>query len=199
LKHVFVETNFLIEVARPNAGSAAQKLLARARDQELTLHVPWVAVAESKRTLDRKINEDLGFSDAMLKFVVREFLAGAITKEEKKVVDEIKRRASEARAAALKGIASAIDAVVADMSVIEPDKDVVAKTLAVFTVKSLKPFDEMVLRAVLTKATELHSSGETELTFCNLDKSDFDPTNQPKLAVEYKACGLTFVTSFDLN
>jgi hypothetical protein len=32
----------------------------------------------------------------------------------------------------------------------------------------------------------------------NLNTSDFDPTNQPKLEAEYKPCGLTFLTSFDV-
>ena len=42
--HVFVETNWLIEVARPIPAPEAQRLLERSRAGDLQLHVPWVSV-----------------------------------------------------------------------------------------------------------------------------------------------------------
>ena len=95
------------------------------------MQVPWVAVAESKRTLDRIIREDLGFTDAVMKFAVRQFLDKAISTDEKTATYKLKRLASDARTHALKRIGAEIDALVADMSVVEPNKPVVAKTLAV--------------------------------------------------------------------
>jgi hypothetical protein len=197
VKHVFVETNFIIDVARPFPSPDATGLLKRAEPGgDVTLHIPWVAVAEARRTLDRIIKEDLGFTDAMSKFVVREFLGGTVSRADKKVIDALSARASAARKAAIQTIASAVDAAAGSAALIEPGKPVVTKVLSLFAVKSLKPFDEMVLGAVLTKAAELHQQGERDLWFCNLNKNDFDPSNQPGLAAEYHACGLRFLASF---
>lgn len=197
MKHVFVETNFLVDVARPFPSPDAAALLQRAQTGgDVTLYMPWVAVAEAKRTLDRIIREDLGFTDAMARFAAREFRDGTLTRENKKVVDALQVRASTARSAAIKAIATSVDAVAASATLIEPGKAVVQKVLSLFAVKSLRPFDEMVLGAVLTKAAEIHLQGESDLWFCNLNKNDFDPANQPGLTAEYGACGLRFLPSF---
>jgi hypothetical protein len=61
-------------------------------------------------------------------------------------------------------------------------------------VKSLKPFDEMVLGAVLAKATELHAANERDLHFCNLD-TDL-ASKHPPLLKEYESCGLAIHQDF---
>ena len=78
------------------------------------------------------------------------------------------------------------------MSVIHPSADVVERTIRVFAVKPLKPFDEMVLGAVLTKAAALQAAGETDLVFCELDRDL--ASRHPPLVLEYRACGLTVVS-----
>jgi Mg2+ and Co2+ transporter CorA len=88
-------------------------------------------------------------------------------------------------AAELGRIGAQVDDFVATMRVIEPTKDVILKTLSMYQVKSLQPFDEMIMGAVLTRAEELVQRGEADLYFCNLNKKDFDPTNRPELAAEY--------------
>jgi hypothetical protein len=197
VKHVFVETNFVVDVARPFPSPDAEQLMARANaGGDVTLHIPWVAIAEAKRTLDRIIREDLGFTDAMGQFVVREFRDAKIDGADKKVIDALSKRAAAARKAAIQAIAATVDAVAARATIVEPSKSVVTKVLSLFAVKSLKPFDEMVLGAVLTKASELYQAGERDLWFCNLNKRDFDPANQPALAAEYAASALQFRASF---
>lgn len=197
MKHVFVETNFVVEVARPFQSRDAEQLLARANaNGDIALYIPWVAIAEAKRTLDRIIREDLDFTDSMGKFVVREYRDGKITGPDKIVIEALSKRASAARKAAIQSIESTVDAVAARATIIEPDKTVVAKVLSLFAVKSLKPFDEMILGSVLTKASELYQSGERDLWFCNLNKKDFDPANQSALADEYAASALQFCPSF---
>jgi hypothetical protein len=197
VNHVFVETNFLIDVARPFPSPDATDLLARSgAGGDVTLYVPWVSIAEAKRTLDRIIREDLGFTDSMLKFAVREFRDSILSSVDKQIIDALSRRAKVARKEAIQGIASAVDDSVAQAVVIEPSKPVVEKVLNLFAVKSLKPFDEMVLGAVLTKALELHKTGERSLWFCNLNTKDFDPANQAGLTAEYAASGLKYLSSF---
>jgi len=36
------------------------------------------------------------------------------------------------------------------------------------------------------------------LFFCSLNKKDFDPQNRPTLDAEYSACGLTYLTTFQV-
>lgn len=195
MKHVFVETNFIIEVVRPLAAPEATKLFAR-RGKDIELHVPWVAVVESKRTLDRIIREDLGFDAPMLKRAATELKTGVISKDDMKLLQQFVERTKKDRTDAIKKIAANVDAAAAAMNVIDPTKEVIVKTLNLYQVKSLPPFDEMIMGAVLTQAEALAKKGETALFFCNLNKNDFDPTNRPELTAEYASCGLTYLPSF---
>jgi hypothetical protein len=65
-----------------------------------------------------------------------------------------------------------------------------------FPIKSLPPFDEMVLGAVLAHAGALHAAGETDLFFCNLNTRDFEPTTANDLASAYAGAGLRYLDSF---
>lgn len=195
MKHVFVESNFVIELLRPFAGPDAAKLFAR-QGADVQLHIPWAAVVESKRTLGRLIAEDLGFDGTMLKFGVIQLKNAGITKDEMKVLQKFGKMTKSAREKALKNASSAVDAAVGKMTLIEPTKDVITKTLAMYQVKSLQPFDEMIMGAVLTRAADLAKTGATSLFFCNLNKDDFDPTNRPQLAAEYAASKVTYLPSF---
>jgi hypothetical protein len=197
MKHVFVETNFIIELVRPFPGDEAVKLHRRAGD-DVTLYVPWVSIAEAKRTLTRIINEDLGFTGSMTKFAVREFVGGRLSSSDKPILDGLAARAAAARTGALESISERVDAAVEVMEVIPPSEDVVRKTLSIYTIKSLSPFDEMIMGAVLAKAEELEKRGEQELFFCNLNKKDFAPDNTPRLDAEYKSLNITYQASFKI-
>lgn len=203
MKHVLVETNFLIGVVRPCPQVAAERLLRR-NGEDVILHVPWCSVTEARRTIHHIIDDDLGFDQTMLKFAVRELLPAG-DRATHATLDAFARRAREARRLAKAGADAAIDTVVRTVQIIAPSPDVVAETLRIWTVKSLPPFDEMVLGAVMAKAAELHRNGERELFFCNLNKSDFSPQDRggmtvtrPNLEAEYARCGLRYLSSFEV-
>lgn len=194
MKHVFVETNFLIDLLRPFPSKDAEALFARNDGVNLRLHIPWCSQSEAWRTLsDRIIREDLGFTDAMMKFALRRWLADR-TLFDKGEVEKVRDLANADRATALSTLQQRIQHAVAAMERIDPTPAVVARTLQVFTVKSLKPFDEMVLGAVLSKATELYTAGERDLHFCDLD-GDLASKHPPLLAV-YASCGLAVHQDF---
>ena len=195
MKHVFVETNFLVDVLRPSAGRDGTSLLAR-HGKDVTLYVPWVSVVEAKRTLDRIVKEDLGFHEKMLAHAVRRLRDNTLSKADHKVLDTFAKEAAQSQYEQVATIEARVDAIAKKVEVIEPDKAVVAKTLSLFPVKSLPPFDEMVLGAVLVKAAAVKASGETDIIFCNLNKNDFDPATRPNLAAEYDACGITYRSDF---
>lgn len=203
MKHVFIETNFLIGAGRPCPQDAAERLLRR-NGRDVTLHVPWCSVTEARRTLHRVIDDDLGFEQAMLKFAVRELLPAG-DRATLATLNAFAARARETRREAKAGADATIDALLRGMQIIPPSPDVIAETLRIWTVKNLPPFDEMVLGAVVAKAAELHRNGERELFFCNLNKSDFSPHDRgggviarPNLDAEYARCGLTYLSSFDV-
>lgn len=194
MKHVFVETNFLIDLLRPFPSKDAEALFARNDGVDLRLHIPWCSQSEAWRTLsDRIIREDLGFTDAMMKFALRRWLADR-TLFDKAEVEKVRDLANADRAAALRTLEQRIQETVTSMARIDPMPPVVARTLRVFMVKSLKPFDEMVLGAVLSKATELHAAGERDLHFCDLD-GDL-ASQHPPLVAEYASCGLAVRQDF---
>lgn len=195
MKHVFVETNFLVDLLRPSPSKDADALYARNDNVNLRLYVPWCSQSEAWRTLNRVISEDLGFVEAMMRFTVRRWTADR-TLFEKVEIDKLRGLAKADHAAALTSLATRIQATVASIARIDPTPEVVARTLQIFTVKALKPFDEMVLGAVLSKASELFAAGERELYFCNLD-GDL-ASQHPALAAEYGACGLTVRQDFNV-
>lgn len=193
MKHVFVETNFLIELLRPVPSKDAEDLFARNDGVHLRLYLPWCSQSEARRTLDRIIVEDLGFTDKMMKFVVRRWRSDK-TLFDKTTFDKVRTLVEADRTDALQSLEQRIADAVAKMERIDPSHAVVARTLQVFKVKSLKPFDEMVLGAVLSKATELYAANERDLYFCNLD-ADL-ASKHPPLATEYESCGLTVRQDF---
>lgn len=200
MKHVFIETNFIVDLLRPFPNAEAEFLLQSHNDRRLQLHVPWSSVAEAKRTLDRIIVEDLGFTDKMMKFTVSQFLecrqAGNPTPFDKREIDKLKQMAEMAKTEAFRTKNARVDDFAAQVHIIEPSKSVIATTLKLFDTKSLKPFDEMMIGAVLAHAEDLQKLGETDLHFCTLDKDDLGPKNRPKLASAYAACGLVFHGDF---
>jgi hypothetical protein len=152
VKHVFVETNFLIALARPLQEDRATRLAQR-NEQDVALYTPWCSVTEARRKLADIIDEDLGFDQAMMKFAVRE-LRPIGDHATLATLDTFARRLRKARRVAKAGADATIDALVRTMQIIPPSQEVVAETLRIWTVKYLPPFDEMVLGAVLAKAAQ---------------------------------------------
>ena len=75
MKHVFVETNFLISLLRPFPAKDALDLFGRNDGVNQRLHIPWCSQAEARRALTHIIATDLGFTDAMMQFVLHRWQA----------------------------------------------------------------------------------------------------------------------------
>lgn len=190
---VFVETNFLVDVLRPLPSHHALALLDRHGRGEVQLWLPWCCAAESARTLPRVIDGDLGFADSMIRFAAAEYQR-APRSFDKSAIDALRDRARAAQRTALETLSDRIRALVDRLNVIGPSPEVVNKTLRLFPVKQLNPFDEMVAGAVLAKASELRGSGGQPIYFCELDK-DLSGTH-PTLSKAYGEHGLTVLSSF---
>ncbi|KYF50045.1 hypothetical protein BE08_11935 [Sorangium cellulosum] len=200
MNHVFVETNFFIDVLRPFPITEAQRLLGR-HGTDLQLYVPWCSITEAKRTIERIIREDLAFVDGAGRFYRR--LNDQYRGSPSRPVDLTQIRgfidmARTVRRDALFNLVAQVDGLAARLDVIPPSPAVIQRTLKIFPVKSLPPFDEMVLGAVLAHAEMLHARGETELFFCNLNAKDFAPTTGNELDNAYAAAGLRYLDSFQV-
>ena len=114
----------------------------------------------------------------------------------KQGVDDLYVSAKAAQSEALRTLDARILDLTSRLQVIPPSVGVVARTVSMFTVKPLKPFDDMVAAAVIEQAAELFTAGETDLHLCDLDGDIARPN--PKLAAEYAACGLNVIRGFVL-
>ncbi|MEO7035369.1 MAG: hypothetical protein ABI548_15700 [Polyangiaceae bacterium] len=83
-----------------------------------------------------------------------------------------------------------MDDVAKQVEVLAPSAPATERTVDLFRRKSLKPFDELVLGAVLTDASDRHAIGESPVYFSNLNTRDFEPTTGNELAGEYQRSDL---------
>ncbi|HEY1537230.1 MAG TPA: hypothetical protein VGF76_24585, partial [Polyangiaceae bacterium] len=154
MKHVYVETNFIIELLRPFAAKGATDLRAR-HGQDLVLHVPWCSTTEAKRTLDRIVNEDLGFVDNAGRFLAK--LGAAAGRPDRTMQQETTKfvkLAREARRDGLYNYLERLESFAKSIDVIAPSPLATERTVEVFRRKLLNPFDEMVLGLVLAEAEQ---------------------------------------------
>lgn len=152
MKHVLVETNFFVDVLRPFPTFEAQQLLDR-HGVDVTLYVPWCSITEAKRTMNRIVREDLAFVDGAGRFSRRLHRQDhANVPVDLGAVRAFIELARTLRREALFDIVAKVDTLAARTTVIPPSQAVVQRTLTLFPIKSLLPFDEMVLGAVLAQA-----------------------------------------------
>ncbi len=193
LRHVFVETNWIVDCAAPghNKVPAAIDLIGRARNGEIQLHLPAICLAEARHPLSTK------FQARQAADRVRQFVTWAIS---------TKQLSAEQGTAIRQGVDLMENVVRADLQNMEtalrdltqsPGLNVFPMAAAMlaratelcFEAPDLKPWDQAVLAAVLVRASELGQNGEKELAFCELD-SDLQPwdkngDSKPKLADLY--------------
>jgi hypothetical protein len=147
--------------------------------------------------MDRIVREDLAFVDGAGRFSRR--LHGqdrAKATVDLGTVRAFIELARTLRREALFDFTARVDTLAGRLTVIPPSQAVVQRTLTLFPIKSLPPFDEMVLGAVLAHAGALHTAGETDIFFCNLNTKDFEPTTANDLASAYAGAGLQYLDSF---
>lgn len=186
--HVFVETNWVVAYAASAhsrlRAPAASKLLERAAHGDLTLHLPSVCLAEARRPLHQ---------DSQVRTIadrVRQFLSWAkdrqrVTPEE----DEVTRRVMDKMESLIRTDLDRLENTLqglrhqAGIEVFDISSEMAHRcTELSFSGLELKPFDQMILAAVLVRAEELLRSGYKDLAFCELDADlkPWDSQRNPK-------------------
>jgi predicted nucleic acid-binding protein len=176
MKNVFVETNWVVDYCAPahRRVLAAVKLLQDANSGKITLHLPAPCLTEARSVIRTKFQpNEANRLREFLKWAKSERHLGAAQVEStRQVLDQFERLVKQD----LDNLEVRLDKLKAEkgLEVFPLDEQMLEKSVALATEVELKPFDNSILAAILTRADNLRKRGETELAFCELD-GDLQP------------------------
>jgi hypothetical protein len=206
--HVFVETNWVVACYAPAhlKVPAALELLKLATDGSITLHVPGICLSEACSTIRRKFQPRSHLDP------VRSYLRWAKTKN---------KAVAETEAAMRRLLDTYENEVLTDLEHLEQavgslrsekgvkafslTEEMLEKALALGLEKlELQPFDNSILAAILTRASELEKADpDADLSFCELDSDlrpwDSDGNRKPTLAKLYDEAPVWVYGDFTLT
>jgi len=175
MQHVFVETNWVVGYAAPahDRIPEATTLLERARSGEVRLYLPAICISEARRALRNKYQQPNRITGG-----IRSFLKTNpnISKTEADTV----RRIIDMFDAHFRKDLQSIDETLADLrtrkeiAFVSLDEAVLVRSIDLNSMLELEPFDQAILAAVLVQSQRLRAIGETDISFCNLDR-DLQP------------------------
>ena len=173
MRHVFVETNWVVDFAAPEHRQApgARSLFDRARRRELMLHLPNLCLGEARRVLLTKF-QPRGEADAIRHYVRWAAGVGSLSDGDRSVVIRVVEEFESKVRGELENLDSTFNSLRAESGIeIFPMNDrQLALSIEISPYVDLHPFDECVLAAVLGRADELHAvDADVELAFCELD------------------------------
>ncbi len=207
MRHIFVETNWLVAVAAPahDRIPAALELLDSVRDGRVTIYVPACCIGEARKTIRQKLQPKE--ADRLRRFVrwaVEQRLLDHETAESARtMLSSFQGRVASELAGlndTLRDITSAagvevvpLDSAVLDMSVELHFKEI-----------ELSEFDRAVLAVVLIKGKSPRDGGETDVNFCELDSKLWpldkrNPQARAELKKLYDDAGVRVYSDFTLQ
>jgi hypothetical protein len=182
MRHVFVETNWLVDDAAPvhKRVPAAAGLLEKARRGELLLHLPSVCVVEAKRKIHqfqpRKTAEEFR------NYVRWAHVEGELSDGDRNVVlanlSKLESRVSKD----LKDLDETIASLKKEsgLKVFSPSERHLEMSTELSFQLNLEPFDQTILAGILVRAEEiLLESKDAELVFCEKD-GDLQPWDKAR-------------------
>jgi len=180
MRHVFVETNWIVDYAAPahHQLPAAVELLKRAGSGELKLYLPSICVSESWRPLQKKISEVRSEADHVRKFLIWAKSEGIVTKGE----DDVTRPVLDRMESRVTTDLERLDKVFQELSekagleIFDLTQEMLEKcTQLSYLGLGLGPFDQAILSAVIVRAKQIsNEDGAADLAFCETDK-DLQP------------------------
>lgn len=173
MRHVLVETNWVVEVAAPAhlREPKAVQLYGKAERGEIQLHLPAVSLTEARSPI-RKISNHRATADSL-----RLYLKWA--KSERKVesarVEEMLELLDQYESA-MESELSQMDERLRSLrqhpgiEVFPLTDAMLSRAVELATLNlDLKPFDQAILAAVLVRAESLREAGENDVVFCERD------------------------------
>ncbi len=173
MRHVFVETNWVVAYAAPEhlRLREALGLAERARAGELHLYLPSVCLAEARYPIRSKFQPRLP-ADSVRKYLGWAAAKGKLSSDEattvRRVLDQYQGSVSAELERLDERLRSLIDH--PGIEVFALREDMLARAVELATQNlDLKPFDQAILAAVLVFAEELRDLGAADISFCELD------------------------------
>jgi hypothetical protein len=207
MRHVFVETNWVVDYAAPAhmRSSAAAELLEQASEGKLKLLLPSIYISEARSPIFKKFQVK-DTADRVRKFLrwarEHDVVSPDDDKVTRTVIDQMEqavRNDLNKLDDTLSGLNKKIGLEIFDLS-----QEMLERcTRLSFDNLGLESFDQAILAAILVRAEQLVKLGETDLTFCERD-GDLQPWNKngepiPELAKLYDAVGVWVYGDFLLQ
>jgi predicted nucleic acid-binding protein len=207
MKHVFVETNWVVEYGAPAhlRPPKAVELVERAAKGDLRLYVPSICLTEARHPIRKKFNPRAS-SDSL-----RSYLAWASTQGTLKAADiETLRRVLDkyegAVLAELGHVEERMELLLNHpaIEVFPLSEEMLARALELSLQNlDLKPFDQAILAAVLVRSQALRDLGAQDIAFCELDGDlqpwDKDGRSKQPLTELYDAAGVWVYGDFAME
>jgi predicted nucleic acid-binding protein len=207
MKHVFVETNWVVEYGAPAhlRLTAALTLAQRAAAGDLRLYIPSVCLTEARHPIRKKFNPrssansvrsylDWASTEGTLKARDIDTVRRGLDKYETTVLAELNRL--EERLGLLRSHPGI------EVFPLSEEMLVRAVELSIQNL-DLRPFDQAILAAVLVRAQALRNLGADDISLCELDGDlqPWDKTGRSKqpLSALYDAAGVWVYGDFAME
>ena len=183
MRHVFVETNWVVEYAAPahRKTPAALELLDRAAREEIRLYLPVICVTEARRPVTERFQVRTE-ADRVRQFLLWARDTGIVDAAEDETTRRILDRMESRVKADLDRVDDSLDSlrVATGVEVFNLDQEMLERCASLSYLRlDLKPFDQAILASILVRAEQLRSKGVDETDFCELD-SDLQPWDKDR-------------------
>jgi predicted nucleic acid-binding protein len=171
MRHVFVETNWVVEYAAPahRKTPAALELLDRAAREEIRLYLPVICVTEARRPVAERFQVRTE-ADRVRQFLIwardTSIVDAAEDETTRRVLDRMESRVK----ADLDGVDHSLESLrtTRGVEVFNLDQEMLERCASLSYLRlDLKPFDQAILAAILVRAEQLRSKGVDDRIFAN--------------------------------
>jgi hypothetical protein len=178
VKHVFVETNWVVAYAAPTHLQlpAALKLAQGAEAGELRLYIPSACLTEARYPIRTKFHPEMP-ADSLRKYLAWATTEGTVNAEDCETARRVLDRYEAAVLTELDNLDVRLRLLQNHPGVeVFPLRDEMLVRVVELSTQNmdLKPFDQAILAAVLVRAEALRDQGADDVSFCELD-GDLQP------------------------
>jgi predicted nucleic acid-binding protein len=178
VKHVFVETNWVVAYAAPEHLQlpAARTLAQRAAAGEIRLYIPSACLTEARYPIRTKFHPRMP-ADSLRKYLAWATTEGTVDAED---CGTVRRVLDQYEAAVLTELDNLDERLRLlpnhrGVEVFPLSDEMLVRAVELSTQNmDLKPFDQAILAAVLVRAEALRDQGADDVSFCELD-GDLQP------------------------
>jgi hypothetical protein len=176
LRHVFVETNWVVDYCAPahQRALATIRLLEDANSSLIQLHLPAPCLAEARSAIRIKFQPKE--ANRLREFLKWARVNGHVEAESEEATRRVRDQFESLVKRDLDNLEAKLEGLRGEkgLQVFPLSADMLEQSISLATELDLKPFDNSVLAAVLVRAHELMKDGEKDLAFCELD-GDLQP------------------------